>query len=125
MAFLIHNNDKNLTSSFNFVFYSDGIKILHTPYQAPKANAFAERWVRSVREKCYGPYPDLDRKPSLPCSQREGEYYNHARPHQGIGQRFPVFMSRPKRCINSPMCRPDVLRRRLSRLPQAAFIPGF
>ncbi len=67
---------------------------IRTPYRAPKANAFAERWTRSVREEC------LDRL--LIVNERHLErvlteyvaYYNHARPHQGIGQQCPVVHER-------------------------------
>jgi hypothetical protein len=34
------------------VFHTDGIKVIRTPVQAPKANAFAERWDRTVRADC-------------------------------------------------------------------------
>ena len=37
-------------ASFNTVFESEGIKGILTPIQAPNANAFIERWVRTVRE---------------------------------------------------------------------------
>jgi putative transposase len=43
IVFLIHDNDKKFTSSFDFVFLSEEIEIVHTPFQAPRANAFAER----------------------------------------------------------------------------------
>jgi hypothetical protein len=39
MAFLIHDNDKKFTSSFDIVFSSEEIEIVHTPYKAPRANA--------------------------------------------------------------------------------------
>jgi len=48
-GYLIHNNDTKFTSSFDNVFSSEGIGIVHTPYQAPKANGLAERWV-SIEE---------------------------------------------------------------------------
>jgi putative transposase len=43
MAFLIHDNDRKSTSAFDDIFITEGIRVIHTPYQAPKANAFAER----------------------------------------------------------------------------------
>jgi putative transposase len=49
MFYLIHDNDKKFSSSFGNVFFYEGIKTIHTPIRAPKANAFAERWVRSIR----------------------------------------------------------------------------
>ena len=54
-----------------------------------------------------------------------GESYNHARPHQGIGQRFPVSVSRPERSTKCPIYRRDILRGRHPRLLQAAFSSGF
>jgi putative transposase len=51
-TFLIHDHDSKFTPSFDHIFFSEGMKVIHTPYQAPTANAFAEKWVRSAREEC-------------------------------------------------------------------------
>ena len=46
---LIHDNDRKLTKAFDAVFQSEQISVIHTTLEAPNANSFAERWVRSVK----------------------------------------------------------------------------
>jgi putative transposase len=50
--FLVRDRDSKFTRAFDDVFASDGIRTITTPIQVPNANAFAERWVRTVRQEC-------------------------------------------------------------------------
>ena len=50
--FLIHDRDSKFSGAFDDVFRSEGIEDIRTPIRAPKANAYAERWVGTLRREC-------------------------------------------------------------------------
>jgi putative transposase len=50
--FLVHDRDTKFSQAFAEVFRTEGIRVIRTPVQAPNANAYAERWVRTLRADC-------------------------------------------------------------------------
>jgi putative transposase len=53
LRFLLRDRDANCSRTLDDGFRSEGAQVLLTPVQAPKANPYAERWIRTVRAECW------------------------------------------------------------------------
>ena len=93
IKFLIRDRDAKFTSSFDEVMQSQHMRIIRMPIRAPRANAFAERFVGTVRREC------LDRMLTFGHRHLEevlAEYvahYNGHRPHRSLSQLAPLSTS--------------------------------
>ena len=82
--FLVRERDTKFTSSFDAVLASIGIEAIKTPGRSPRANAFAERWVRTVREDCLDHLLIFGRRHVESVLAEYVDHYNRARPHRGL-----------------------------------------
>ena len=87
--YLIRDNDSKFGPSFARVAATSGIKILKTPYHAPRANAICERFLGSVRRECLDQLFIMQEKQLQRVLRAYVQYFNQARPHQGIRQQIP------------------------------------
>jgi transposase InsO family protein len=89
MHFLIHDRDSKFSAVFDEVFRSEAIKVIHTPIRAPQANAYAERFVRTVRAECLDWLLILGRRHLESVLRVYTAHYNRERPHRGLALLTP------------------------------------
>ncbi len=87
--FLIHDRDSKFTAAFDELFRSEGITVVHTLVQAPQANAFAERFVRTVRNECLDWLLIVGRRHLEHVLRIYIQHYNRERPHRGLALNHP------------------------------------
>jgi putative transposase len=82
--FLIHDRDSKFSHAFDDVFRSEGVEIIRTPFRAPQANAFAERWVGTVRRDCLDWLLIVSRRQLERVLRIYADHYNTHRPHRAL-----------------------------------------
>ena len=87
--FFIRDRDAKFTSAFDEILASEGVKIVKIPPQTPRANCYAERWVRTVRSECTDRMLIYNEEHLRRVLRRYADDYNGHRPHQSRQQRPP------------------------------------
>jgi transposase InsO family protein len=87
--FLIRDRDSKFSGPFDEVFRTEGIRVIETPVRAPRANAYAERWVRTVRAECLDWTLVLGHRHLERVLRTYVGHYNRGRPHRGLGLGLP------------------------------------
>lgn len=88
--FLIRDRDSKYSKTFDNVIQATGAEVLRTPVRCPRANAIAERWVRSVRREVLDWLLVIDERHLRRILEEYIEHYNSARPHRALGLSPPV-----------------------------------
>jgi transposase InsO family protein len=92
--FLIRDNDDKFSSAFDDVAQGAATRVLRTAVEAPRMNAFCERFLGSVRRECLDHVLILnERHLQKVLEEYCFGYFNPARPHQGLGHFVPAGSS--------------------------------
>lgn len=81
---MIRGRDSKYSGPFDEIFRTEGVKIIKTPIRAPRANAFAERWVRTARRECLDHLLILARRHLEGVPREFVGHYDAERPHRGL-----------------------------------------
>jgi putative transposase len=86
---VLRDRDAKFCRSFDAVFRAEGGEMLVTPVKAPKANAYAERWIRTVRAECLDWLLIVGRGHLEQALRVYVARYNIHRPHRALELRPP------------------------------------
>ena len=82
--FLVRDRDTKFTATFGEVFGSIGVSVIRTPVRSPRANAYAERWVRTVREDRLDHLVVASRRHLQSVLNDYVGHYHRSRPHRSL-----------------------------------------
>jgi putative transposase len=106
LKYLIHDRDAKFCRSFCDIVRSRGVQPLKIPPSSPNLNAFAERWVRSVKSECLSGLIFFGEKSLQQALQEYTAFYHQERNHQGKNNRllFPAVDFNPNNTKGEIKC---------------------
>jgi transposase InsO family protein len=107
--FLIRDRDSKFSAGFDEVFRSEAIEVIQTPIRAPQANAYAERFVRTVRAECLDWLLIVGRRHLERMLRTYIAHYNAERPHRALALMPPEAGNTAARRVDAKVERHDLL----------------
>jgi putative transposase len=86
--YVLHDRDQKFCASFRSVLTAAGLKSIMLPAKSPNLNAYAERWVRSVKQECLSKLVLLGEGPLQRSLTEFTAHYHLERNHQGKGNKL-------------------------------------
>ena len=83
--FLIHDRDPLFTEAFEIALTSSGVRPIKLPARSPNLNAYAERFVRSIKSECLAQVIPFGERQLRRAVKEYTEHYHRERNHQGLG----------------------------------------
>lgn len=109
VRFLVHDRDGKFSGPFDALIRSEGVRVIKTPLRAPRANAIAERWVRTVRNECLDHVLVFGRRHLEQLLRRYVAHFNAERPHRSLDLAAPAGAPRSRGSPSADIGRRDVL----------------